>query len=1351
MDKSGPTILLFTQDISLQDPVFTELVNSFSGLVQMAVSSKMDEFFNLLIGKRYDLILAADTSDVAFFEKVSALVHSISECTPLIAISGSIGEEGAVDLIAQGYFDFVHLSRLKRLHGSVLRATEHKAGQTGSIRVPDKAGMKRVKEFLEETQGVAHIGSWEQDLLTGSYYWSDEVYRIFGVEKESFQITSQSIMALRHKEDRQGVAKEIEDSLHGKDHSEYDYRIIRPDGELRYLHTTRKMHYDESGKPLRAVGVIQDITERKLAELELIQIEKNLEEAQGIAHIGSWERDLKTNETVWSKQAYRIYGLDPEGPPIDYATITSMWHRDDLHYINHIIAETYSGKEYAEYEFRIKRHDGEIRNIHSIRRTIYDSTGTAIRSIGTIQDVTEKRQRERDIQRAHRLLDEAQSVAHIGCWERDLITGELIWSDESYKIYGFDPSTQKPEFDAIFAMIHPDDREYVNSILDDSSHGKSYLEYGYRINRPDGKLRYLFVTRRTYYDPTGKATRAIGTVQDVTEKRQDELQAKRYVDFGRTIGYFAKDFINMPVTRIDEAIQHMMERLAEFCLMQKVAVYRYDYENEVANRLYAFDREFKDTGNALHSTANFTASEGTSRFSKTDKGYSFAGDDVPIEVSEEFVGVSGPRSVFAYPILDGDSVWGTLTMISASPQESLPLPAETLIRVFCEIFTNVVKRSEHEAALEHAYENNRLILDSISDGVGVFDRDGNALLINDHLVQQYYSEQIGIESGIFPKDAKHLKAIQSIFETGATQSIEHGFSGKVFYNRLFPVYKQGEITAVALFSTEITDTIKAQQEVMKNVSLSHEAELLREKEREYLEVLDTASDGAWVKDMTTGVITLSEKWNQKPIFKSIHTENLEEFILGIIHPEDVPIALKAQRDCILNHWPMYQYEIRVFSKGKGYIWALCRVKVVYGETGPVKLYGSYLDITERKRMEEALRQDEALLKAIIEGSNNPISLKDQDSRIILCNSALADLYGLDRADLMGKASTAYMNNKRKSRAVVKNERRVIESGLPETFEEVIPTIYGDRIFLSTKNPWRDPQGRTIGVIGVSQDITLQKNTERELRNTTEDLKNKNKLITDFITNLSHELRTPLSIIMMQLELINMYTKRQDGICQMIDIAWQNSLRLSRIVNNILDISRAEGGYLEVRRQYVDIIEHIRSICDSVGVYAQSKAIKVTFDSQLFCKNMLIDIEKVERILLNLLSNAIKYTPEGGEITITVRFRKRGDLILSVRDTGIGIPSEKLESIFDRFVRVDTSLNRENEGSGIGLALIKSLVEVLEGSIAVRSDLDKGSIFIVEIPISRHRKETDSYRVQTLNLNNRIDLELSDIMINRMEQ
>lgn len=221
---------------------------------------------------------------------------------------------------------------------------------------------------------------------------------------------------------------------------------------------------------------------------------------------------------------------------------------------------------------------------------------------------------------------------------------------------------------------------------------------------------------------------------------------------------------------------------------------------------------------------------------------------------------------------------------------------------------------------------------------------------------------------------------------------------------------------------------------------------------------------------------------------------------------------------------------------------------------------------------------------------------------------------------------------------------------------------------------------------------------------------------EFLSLISHEFRTPLSVISTTLQAMNSVCGNElsDKAKRYLDMIRMNTFRELRLVNNLLDITRAETGRIKVNKKNVDIVFLTKSIIESVNNYASQKGINIKFISPLEEKIIGMDNEKYERILLNLLSNAIKFTPHGKPIHVKLS-SKEESICVEVKDKGIGIPRDKVEVIFDRFGQVDSSLSRQTEGTGMGLVLVKKYIEVLGGSISVKSRVGRGSTFTVFLP------------------------------------
>ena len=273
------------------------------------------------------------------------------------------------------------------------------------------------------------------------------------------------------------------------------------------------------------------------------------------------------------------------------------------------------------------------------------------------------------------------------------------------------------------------------------------------------------------------------------------------------------------------------------------------------------------------------------------------------------------------------------------------------------------------------------------------------------------------------------------------------------------------------------------------------------------------------------------------------------------------------------------------------------------------------------------------------------------------------------------------------------------------------------------------------------------------------VKKKNKINTElqkslisqeeFIANVSHELKTPLNVISSAVQLFQMYCyngsldDRRETIIKYIDSMKLNSYRLSKLINNIVDSSKIKAGCFELNLSNNNIVEVIEEIVMSVTIFTESKGLNIIFDTDIEEKVIACDPEKIERIVLNLLSNAIKFSNKGDEIFVDVS--DKNDFIkISVKDNGIGIDDNHLNMIFDRFKQADESLSRNPEGTGIGLSLVKSIVELHGGSIYAESEFGKGSKFTVILPSVKVTKENRLYNSNVRSGDENIRVELSDV-------
>ncbi|AUM94240.1 TPA: PAS domain S-box protein [Clostridium botulinum] len=387
--------------------------------------------------------------------------------------------------------------------------------------------------------------------------------------------------------------------------------------------------------------------------------------------------------------------------------------------------------------------------------------------------------------------------------------------------------------------------------------------------------------------------------------------------------------------------------------------------------------------------------------------------------------------------------------------------------------------------------------------------------------------------------------------------------------------------------------------------------------------------------------------------------------------------------------------------------------------------------SQRKYIEELLFKNDTCYNLLIENARDAIIIHRKD-KIVFANESAAELLICD--------NNAELQNININKFIVKENQKKIKNKLELVYRNKNDIVCVEQIIQNNKIEKINVESictyiiynNKPAILSILRDITSQKQVEKLQKDVEKNIellnesREYNKLITDFLANISHELKTPLNVIFTAVQILDLYKKdanSYDKKEQYIKVIKQNCYRLMRLINNLLDTTKLDSGYLKLNLVNCNIVNLVEEITLSVVYYAESKNINIIFDTDVEEKIMAVDPDKIERIILNLLSNAIKFTGSGGNIYVNIKDCK-DSITISVKDTGIGIPQDKIENIFERFVQVDKTLRRNKEGSGIGLYLVKSFVNMHEGNIDIQSVIGKGSEFIINIPVKLVKEDSE---------------------------
>ena len=486
--------------------------------------------------------------------------------------------------------------------------------------------------------------------------------------------------------------------------------------------------------------------------------------------------------------------------------------------------------------------------------------------------------------------------------------------------------------------------------------------------------------------------------------------------------------------------------------------------------------------------------------------------------------------------------------------------------------------------------------------------------------------------------------------------------------------------------------------------------------------LNRAGIGIWERDNVTNDYYFSDSWFTMLGYDPKEFAGDCDVWFKLCHPDDQDTVLRLISEITPGIKQTFRAETRIRNREGNWTWVLSIGEVLeFAGSQAKRIGGVHINIHEMKLAMESERRYQRILQLAVDTAPQRFFWKDRNGVFLGCNEKLANDAGFaSSSDLIGKTDydMVWAEYADLYRA---DDEAIMAAGIPRiNFEEELILGDGDvRYLRTTKSPLRDDNGEVIGIVGTFEDITEEKRMTEELIRAKEVAEAANRAKGDFLANMSHEIRTPLNAILGMTELLQETSLTERQLEDIRDIKASGQLLL-RIINDILDLSKMDAGRLEIIPTPTKLQTSISRIVAILKQRVSEGGLKLNvINSVPDGVALLIDEIRLEQILLNLIGNSCKFTPRGGSITLKVNLLS-GDspvLVCSVRDTGIGIPEDKLESVFSAFVQADSSMTRKYGGTGLGLSICKRLVELMGGRISVASSLGAGSEFETRIPTS----------------------------------
>ncbi len=610
-------------------------------------------------------------------------------------------------------------------------------------------------------------------------------------------------------------------------------------------------------------------------------------------------------------------------------------------------------------------------------------------------------------------------------------------------------------------------------------------------------------------------------------------------------------------------------------------------------------------------------------------------------------------------------------------------------------------------ALRKSEGKYRSLVENMPDVVWTSDNKGNTTFISKNIkkVYGYTPEEIYRSVNrlwfgrVHPDYIEKLKgAYKALFEKKKRFDIEYRIKRKDgkwiwLHDRAISIYKKdGVMYADGIFS-DITEREKAEERLKKEKTFSET-------------ILTTTVDGIDIVNENLNILFMNKTFlnifGRKSIGKKcyqVYKDNKKQCELCPLRKQ---IKIGETKSLVVpgvaggKIFEIFHTGIRL-SNGKKAILEVFR------------------DVTEQKKVEEALKESEGKFRSMVETTSDWTWEVDKNGVYTYSSPKIKDILGYEPKEIIGKTPFDLMP-KDEAKKIAKIFGEIAKKKKPFSgLENWNVHKNGTRVLLETSGiPVLDKKRNLIGYRGIDRDVTECKKAKETIKKQLEELRELDKAKTDFLNIISHELKTPLTAISAHLDVLDeLKSNLTEQEIKSLEALERNSNQLKTLIGNILEISRMESKRFELNKTKINLNNCINNVIRELKIISDKKGLKLTTKAGKLPK-IEADENRLKEILNNLIGNAIKFTEKG---SVAVEAKKQNNHILvRVIDTGIGVPKDKMKNIFQKFYQVDSSLGRRYGGTGLGLSITKKMVEAHGGKTNVKSVLGKGSTFSFTLPI-----------------------------------
>jgi PAS domain S-box-containing protein len=1103
-------------------------------------------------------------------------------------------------------------------------------------------------------------------------------------------------------------------ATHDRYHTEY--RVRHQDGHYLWVQDRQIVVKNDLGEPIRIVGSTTDISDRKKVEASLRRSEERYRSLVTATSSIVWLAE--SGGSIVSAPEWEAFtGQTPE-QYIDWGWIEAI-HPDDRQSTAAIWRKALQDKTSCQAEYRLLHRDGHYRYVRARGVPILDDFGNVWEWVGTITDISERQKAEIERKKNSEQLELAQRAARAGLWDWDLVNNQIGWSKTYYKLYGLNPAT-KPSYETWLACIVEEDREKIEREMREAFAQKTEINLEFRIQHPVKGRRWLNTIGNIFYNSNKQPVRTSGITIDITERKQAEeaLNANTAilsaVNEATTTLIFAKDRQGRLLMANPAVIRLIGKPEAEILGRTE---FTYLSDREEAEKIRKNDRLVMESERVMVFEEQIQFPDGIRTYLSTKSPYR--------DKQGKIIGLIG-------------------------------------------VSTDITERKQTIEQLEQQAK----LLDLAYEAILVRNLDGTIIYWNRSAQDTYGWKTEEAIGRVYHTLLKTQFAV-SCQEVEESLLKEGHWEGE-------PIHTRRDGVEIIVESRQILVRDGSSErilEVNRNITARKQAEEdLRRSEEFNRRILDSSYDCIKVLDLS-GKLLYINGGGQELLEIDDPTTFLNSQWTSFWQDTAYQAALDAISTAKEGGIGKFQGYCPT-AKGKPKWWEVIVTPIPDATGKAEKLLSISRDITERQQAEiereqilARLQKYASQLQGLTEAAlaiNAAMTIEEvlqlitqQGHSLIGTHQAISTIVG-DR-DWSQPIHSIYLSDK--YQAWQNYREQPCGSGIYAYVCQTNQAIRMTQAELEAHPYWRSfgksagqhpplrgwlaaplvaQDGSNIGLIQLSDKYEGEFTEEDEAiaiqlaqmasiaienvrlyeaqQNARSQAEAANRVKDEFLAILSHELRSPLNPILGWTQMLQTYQLDADKIEQAIITIERNAKLLTQLIDDLLDIARILRGKLILNVTSLDLELAIEAAIETVRTAADAKSIAIETDL-LSVGQVRGDFARLQQIIWNLLANAVKFTPDGGRVTI--KLERVGDRAqISVNDTGKGISREFLPHVFECFRQADASVTRTHGGLGLGLAIVRHLVELHGGEVSVNSlGIGQGATFTVQVPLILKSSDT----------------------------